>query len=254
MHQYTHNRDARPNAFVPALPDILDPPPDPKPVDSPAAPQLDVGLGCVVISANVLVTVVIVVGVWIDSSEAGRAILSGALYFGITTPVYVSMVTNTLTSVVATWQRERTERHRIDAYTDLSELALRYRIRVERNETLRLRQQVALPPPPADPPQGVSPSPRFVAPYADGDRAKQEAITWLAGLYGEDGLPDPRKVSTNGTPPGWLKIRMLGSTRGGGSREAGLWLLHQGIVQKHDRNYRLNLGRYPNRMTLRDLA
>lgn len=232
--------------YVPGVDDII--PPSQTTVDMRPAPSyVEPGLGLVVMVANVLVTIIIVAGMWLDSRQTGRAILSGALYFGLTTPIYVSLITGALPAMLATWQRERTERHRLDAYADLAELNLRYRLRVERN-ALIAREQAALPVPAADPlPTPADPTSTYVAPYADGEQARTRALAWAASLYQSDGLPDPHQVAVGGEVPGWLRGRMLGSKRDARAREAGIWLLHNRIVHKVEGGYVLDLNRYPTR-------
>jgi hypothetical protein len=46
---------------------------------------------------------------------------------------------------------------------------------------------------------------------------------------------------------------MIGSKRGSGSRDAGLWLLRERIIEKVPGGYRLNIRDYPTRDSLRHL-
>lgn len=240
---------------MPAAVDYFDPPAaDPAPVLD-YVPRPDPGLGVVVTIANILISLIVIIGMWLDSQQTGKAIIAGALYFGVTTPVYVGLITGSLPAIVAAWQRERTERHRIDAYADLAELSLRHRLAVERNERLRLAPPAATPALPADPLQTPAPPDTFVAPYAsDADQVAQEALAWLATLYGPDHRPDPDKVIMSGPAAGRLRVRMLGSKRGTGSREAGLWLLHKRAILKVEGGHALNLSRLPYSWNLRELT
>jgi hypothetical protein len=265
-------------SFVPAIDDILAPPPPAVEPESKVTQVHDGGLGFVVVSANVLVTAIIIIGMLVEGQQASRAIVVGAVYFASTTVIYAFIHTGALSAIIGVWQHERTERVRIQAYASVAEMAIGWRIRVEENRTLELQMQAT----PgdmarrlaqvenelmdhrlaADPPQGVS---TYVAPYdnrsrgafaeaAQPDTTAQEALAWARTLYLDStGLPDPDRVQTSGEQEGWLKGRMLGSKRGTGSKEAGLWLLHHKIILRAAGGYKLNTQHYPRRESLRNL-
>lgn len=253
-------------SFVPAFDDVWTPPPsssEPYPDHKPAV-TVEAGLGLVLTAANLFVTIILVVGMLINGEQVGRALVAGAVYFTITTPIYAVIATGSLTAIVTVWQRERTERHRIDAYADATELALTWRIRIEENRALELQAHAHPAQITAAPLQTPQAQTSFVAPYdnrstaAFADRSQpdstaQEAISWAMALYLDSGQPDPDRVQTQGEKAGWLKTRMLGSKRGTGSTEAGLWLLQHRVILRAPGGYRLNVTRYPHRASLRTL-
>lgn len=146
------------------------------------------------------------------------------------------------------YQREHTERERIRAYLALGTQHLHWRLAVERNRIGDMSPILgdASPPYPradAEGVQRVSPLTTFVAPYADERTAALEAVAWAERLYRDDGTVDARKVRADGR----IRIRVIGSKRGGGSRDAGVWLLRQGIIRKVAGGYALNVEQYPYR-------
>lgn len=260
----THDsRDSRQYGnFITAADDILTPPPPPIHTDPEPAPQnIQAGL-IIVVSANLAVMTVVITVMLAGGAEPMRAIIAGIAYFTITSPLYLVIVTGALSAIIAVCQREKTERIRIGAYADIAELAITWRLRIEDNRAIEL-QAAALPAdlsrrlalleeertPPAHP---VQPN-TFVTAYAQEDATAQEARRWAEDLYLPNGRPDPSKVVAEGDKRGWLRIRMLGSKRGGGSREAGLWLLHRKVILRVTGGYCLNLTSYPTRESLRTL-
>lgn len=215
------------------------------------APTTEAGLGFVLTVANVLVTVVIVTGMIVDGRQAGNAILTGAAYFAITSIAFASLITGSASSIFLTWQHQRTERHRIDAYENLATLALHWRI-----ESARAQQPPLLPVQErgmVDPPQTPSVTDTFVPPYADAQSAASEALAWASSLYGPDGQPDGRQVVLSGDNRGWLIAKMLGSKRGAGSRDAGLWLIHNRFILRARGGHVVNLLSFPDRGSLQKL-
>lgn len=253
--------------YIPAFDDIWTPLPPPGDASSPtqSSPTTgEAGLGLVLTAANLFVTIVLVAGMLINGEQVGRALVVGAIYFTITTPVYAVIATGSLTAIVTVWQRERTERHRIDAYADTTELALTWRIKIEENRMLELQAQAQPLPQLADPVQTGAARDTFVPAYDNRsaaafvdnrrpDTTAQEAINWVNALYLPTGQPDPAQVQTTGERTGWLKTRMLSSKRGTGSAEAGLWLLQRHVILRAPGGYKLNLTRYPTRDRLRAL-
>src|SRR5690606_2649445 len=131
-----------------------------------------------------------------------------------------------------------------------------WRLAVEETRRLELHAELAARTPqparsePAAPLHRLSPLNTFVAPYADEERAAGEALDWAAGLYTRYGTPDPRQVLMVGDDRGRLRGRRIGSKRGGGSREAGLWLLRKNVVQRVRGGYRFNVDSFPTRAAL----
>lgn len=267
--------------YVPAIPpDILPPPPAPRP-DGPLvrdAVRAD-NAWLVLTIANVLVALVIIVGMLVDGSTARRAILFGAVYFFPTMAVFVLALTGTLTDIVRGRQREITERQRIDAYADLGGQAIAWRIAVEDNRRLELERD-NLPAtlskrltqlenrmddvcsPPAE---GLHPPPH-VTPYDNRgrgafaaetqpaqDTTREEAIRWAMQLYNDIGEPHSHYVQLVGKPEARGRIQnisVIGSARGAGSEEARLWLLQRRVLLKRPGGYSLNLELVP---TVREL-
>lgn len=276
MSEFTTRHSAM-KSYVSALDDFTPPPPV---VEVQAQPvTVETNLGFVLTIANLAVTAIIVIAMMIDGTQAKTAIIAGCGYFAVTMTGFALVTTGTFGAVLNGWQRERTERKRVEAYRELGVLAIEWRQAVEANRALELQAQAA-------PLQltrriaaletellerqvnagGVQPPSTFVTPYDNRNHAAfaemptvdttaQEAVAWLSGLYNDVGQPDPRKIQMSGDSAalGRLKVRMLGSKRGTGSKEAGLWLLQQGAVRKVEGGYQLNLKHYPMRESLRNL-
>lgn len=189
----------------------------------------------VTVAANIAMSLIIITAMILDGSKANRAIIAGGLYFLVSTITFSFVITGSLTAILGRWARETTERKRIDAYLELGERMLEW----------RMLQELALTTPrgPTQPTHRLSPlgdAPNYVAPYQDGERAAVEGLRWAVGLYDVGGYPDRRKVGADGR----LMCRMIGSKRGGGSRESGLWLLRQGVIVRVRKGYALDVARY----------
>lgn len=257
----------------PVIDDVVTlPPPAPESASKNTANETN--LGFVVTAANLLVTAIIITAMLVDGQQAGRAILVGAAYFAITMTSFTILITGTLSTIVASVGREKTERLRIEAYRELGESAINWRIRVEDNRAMEIQAQ-ALPrdiqrrlatleeeaierSTNVDPLRTPS---TYIAPYSNVseaahsdiapqvDTTAQEAVAWLRALYDDTGEADRSKLQSDGR----LKIRMLGSSRGPGSREAGLWLINKGVIRKVPGGFALNLKHYPTRESVRNL-
>lgn len=261
---------------VPVVDEIAPLPPPPPEAPSKPIP-VETNLGFIVTSANLLITGIIITAMMVDGTQAKNAIIVGALYFAITMASFALVVTGTLSTIVAALAKERTERQRIDAYQALGEQAIEWRREVEANRAAEIQAQ-SLPTQltrriaaleeellerrlSTDPLRNVA---TFVAPYdnrsqaahADAprvapavDTTAQEAIAWLNDLYDELGNADRRKVR----PDGRLRVRMLGSTRGPGSRDAGRWLIDRGAILKVEGGFALNMRYFRTRENVRNL-
>jgi hypothetical protein len=227
---------------VSAVAEYVDAPP---PINAAPRPALnnDAGLGLVIVSAHLLVTIIIVVSMIVNGQDAWRSALVGAAFFAITVPFNVSLMTGALPNIFATIQHYKTERHRVDAYVELAQLALTWHI-----ESARAQQpQLAAPQEQGTqtPYRTPSVTDSFVAPFADAQSAASEALAWASSLYGSDGQPDRRKVVVEGDNRGWLRVRMLGSARGAGSAEAAQWLHSRRIIMRAQGGFVLNVSRFP---------
>jgi len=219
-------------------------PPPPPAIETPQqAIVSDATLGTFALAANILITTIIVVAMLVDGTQARTAIVVGSVYFAASSFVFAVVTTGTMTSVINSYQRERTERARVAAYLALGTMALHWRMEVERNRFVEAETVQPLRTPPAVPAERLSPLTTFVAPYVDEQRAALEGIAWAEKLYDASGAIDPRKVHADGR----LRIRVIGSKRGGGNREAGAWLLRQGVIRKATGGYALNVDRFPYR-------
>lgn len=202
-------------------------------------------MGFVLTVANLALTAVLITGMLVNGTHVQSAILVGGAYFATTTTAFVFVITGALTAMVNGWQREVTERQRIAAFRELGELNLDWRLAVEETRQMELLGRR----PPTDPVQRVSPLSSYVAPYAEGEQAQVEGVRFAMSLYETHGRPDSALVHGDGR----LRGRMIGSKRGSGSREAGRWLLQNGIIERVNGGYRLRVENYPHRDTLRHL-
>jgi len=223
----------------------------PQPVDTPHQPIVsDATLGTFALAANILITTIIIVAMLVDGTQARTAIVVGAVYFMSSTFVFAGVTTGTLTAIVNAYQVQRTERQRVAAYLALGTMALRWRMEVERNRTIEAESVQTPYVAPAVSAERLSPLTTFVEPYADQERAALEGVAWAEKLYDGNGEIDPRKVYADGR----LRQRMIGSKRGGGSRESGVWLLRQGVIRKVGGGYALNTKMFPSRHYVTALA
>lgn len=205
--------------------------------------SVETNLGFVLTVANLAITGIIIVAMIVDGTQAKNAIVVGGVYFATTTGTFALVVTGTLTAIVNGWQRERTERLRVEAYRELGELSFEWRLAVEETRQLELVGRRGA----TDPAQRISPLNTFVPAIEDGMEAQQEGIAFAMSLYGTTGQPDSKRVHADGR----LRGRMIGSKRGSGSRDAGRWLLREKIIERVPGGYRLNITRYPSRDALR---
>lgn len=206
---------------------------------------VETNLGLVLTVANLAVTAILITGMLINGSQVQSAILVGGAYFAGTTTAFVFVITGALTAMLNGWQHEKTERQRIQAYRELGELAIEWRLAVEETRQMELEGRR----PPTEAVQRISPLNSYVAPFADGEQAQVEGVHFAMTLYDTLGKPDPTRLH----PDGRLRGRMIGSKRGSGSREAGRWLLREGIIKRVQGGYALQLDKYPTRDTLRHL-
>lgn len=252
--------------YVSALDDILTPPPAPLPEAASVASGIRADTAwLVLLSANILVTIIIIAAMLIDGSTTRAAIAYGVIYFAPTTTIFVLALTGTLTDIVRSGQREKTERQRIDAYTTLAEKALDWRLAVESNRQLELQRPAQLEmrrthlsadpvqTPTFVPPYDNRPKGAFAAEVQPIDTTAEEALGFARGLYLDSGKPNPNRVWLTEKPEshGRLRGNMVGSKRGEGSNEARLWLLHRRIIVKKPGGYALNLTLFPTRDDLR---
>lgn len=264
--------------YIAALDDLTPPPP---PIEIQARPAtVETNLGFVLTVANLMITAIIITAMMLDGTQAMTAIIAGSIYFAVTMTGFALVVTGALSSIVAALAHERTERQRIEAYEALGALAIEWRQAVEQNRSAELQAQAmplqltrriaALETELLERQVNADPlhTPSFVTPYDNRsgaafaeevgparDTSAREAVAWLSGLYDDLGKPDAKKVQLIGDTSslGRLKVRMLGSKRGSGSREAGLWCLNNGAIKKVSGGYQLQLALFPTRESLRNL-
>lgn len=225
--------------------DELAPPPPYVDMRPAATPTVETNLGLVLTLANLMVTAIIVIAMMLDGAQAQNAIIYGALYFALTMGGFALVVTGALSSIINGWQVQRTERLRVEAWRELGELGIEWRLAVEETRQIELLGRRGS----AQPSQGVSAISNYVPAIADGEQAQQEGVRFAMGLYDTHGRPDAKRVHGDGR----LRGRMIGSKRGSGSREAGRWLLRAGIIKRVRGGYALDIARYPARDSLRHL-
>lgn len=228
--------------FVSALDEVAPPPTTIEVSNRPAT--IETNLGFVLTLANLMLAAIIVIAMLLDGTQVMLAIITGAIYFAVTMIFFTLLVTGSLTMILADLSRERAEHHRIDAYENLGEQAIQWRLAVEETRQIELlgRRPHADPLPPAQ-------VQNYVAPFADGEKAQVEGVRFAMGLFSTVGKPDSQRVHADGR----LKIRMCGSKRGAGSVDAGKWLLKAGIIERVRGGYRLNIEQFPSRDSLRHL-
>lgn len=271
-----NNQNNQWRAYAPAIDEVMSPPPAPVEIEtteaSPNSQQTQAGL-IVIVSANLAMTAIIMTVLLLYGSDVEAVLQRGVLYFAITTPIYLIIITGSLAKILGRWAREKTERQRIKAYERVMVVAFQWRREVEANRAAEIQAQ-SLPTQltrriaaleeellerrlSTDPLRNVA---TFVAPYDNTSKAAhadehavdttaQEAIAWLNDLYDELGNADRRKIR----PDGRLRVRMLGSTRGPGSREAGRWLLDRGAILKVEGGFALNMRYFRTRENVRNL-
>jgi len=266
--------------YIAALEDLAPPPAQVEMQHVAPHPVIETNLGFVLTVANLLITAIIITAMMLDGTQAMSAIIAGSIYFAVTMTGFSLVVTGALSAIVASTAHERTERQRIESYEVLGALAIEWRRDVERNRTIEMQAQAmpmqltrriaALETELLQRAIAVDPlhTPHtFVTAYSNVstaahsdmgpqvDTSAQEAVAWLSSLYNDLGGPDPKKLQLVGEPTsiGRLRVRMLGSNRGGGTREAGLFLLHNGAIKKVAGGYQLQLSAFPHRESLRNL-
>lgn len=224
--------------------DEVPPPPQYVDVQHNRPATVETNLGFVLTLANLMLAAIIVIAMLLDGTQVMLAIITGAVYFAVTMIFFTLLVTGSLTTILADLSKERAEHHRIDAYENLGEQAIQWRLAVEETRQIELlgrRPHV----------EGVQPTQvqNYVPPFADGERAQVEGVRFAMSLYDTQGRPDSTRLHSDGR----LKIRMCGSKRGAGSPEAGRWLLREGIVKRVRGGYALDLARFPSRDSMRHL-
>lgn len=232
------------NYVTPAAMDEFVPPPyvDLRPTPSPT---VETNLGLVLTIANLAITGIIITAMMLDGAQAKNAIIYGSLYFAVTMSGFALVVTGALSAIVAALAHEATERQRIEAWQVLGEQTVAWRLAVEETRQIELLGRRGS----TDPVQRTSPLQSYVAPFADGERAQHEGVRFAMSLYDTHGRPDSKRVHSDGR----LRVKMCGSKRGSGSREAGRWLLRVGIVRRVAGGYALDVSKFPHRDSLRHL-
>ena len=185
------------------------------------------GWSQIVISANVLLAVILIVGMAWEGQSIVLSILTGAIYYFLTTVSVIALSSGQAGVMLRTWQQERTERYRIDTYADLAEM----------------KMQLEAPTPTPMLPVGGVQTPtalpvNYVAPYTP--EAVTEAWEWVTGLYGRNGQIDQQRVRG-----GFVQGSVVGSKRGGGSVAALELLKAHRFIKAAEGGYRFNSKAYP---------
>lgn len=187
-------------------------------------------LGGIVTVANVLVAAIIIYALSRDAGSGGvvAAIVTGALYYGITTSFALLVLSGSLAQIVT----RRDEQITLRALHQLQFGAL--------------SAPIALPP--ADPPQTPSlPEPEnYVAPVDD--ESRRAALAYIRNLYDADGNPNPRCVVV-----GASSVSQEGRLRVPAPPQLVRdWLVARGLIQPimhrgQINGYRLDLSLCPTR-------
>lgn len=193
-------------------------------------------LGGIVIIANLLFAATMIMAMQRYAFSPVAAILLGALYYATTTTLALLIISGALGQMYIAKQEQTTIRHR-----DTLHYSVMPRPALPSADTLQLPSGQ-----PVEQLQGPLGGATFVP--AEDMTTRRDAALWAVSLYGPDGQADPSKVSLKGgtEPPGRLKVAAPGSA-------AKEYLLAKRVLQKIDHGYRLNLGRYPDAQTLRDI-
>ena len=178
-------------------------------------------LGGIVTIANVLVATIIVYALSRDASSTGVAvaIITGALYYGVTTSFALLVLSGSLAQIVTRRDEQITLR--------------RYHILQAQQRSL----------PAADPVQTLYSLPpssgSFVAPVDDSDA--RAGLAYIATLYGADGMPDTKRVVIGASDAGQEgRLRIANPPR-----STLEWLVSRGLLQPITKRgtvngYRLN--------------
>jgi len=194
------------------------------------------GLGAIVTIANGLFAVVIIAALWRGDTGVVAAIVTGGLYYGVTTMFALLVLSGSLSQIVVNRQEQITLRQ----YHQLQ-------VSVVQPAALPGADPLHIPgTPAADRLPGPLGGVTYVA--AEDMTTARDAALWAVSLYGSDGQADPAKVNLKGgtEPAGRLKVAAPGSA-------AKEYLIAKRVLQKIDHGYRLNLGRYPDAQTLRGI-
>lgn len=195
------------------------------------------GLGGVVTIANGLFAVVMVTALARNEFSAVAAIVTGGIYYGITTLFALLVLSGSLAQIVTNRQEQVTLR---------KYHALQYS--VERPTALADN---------ADPLQlsGTPPAERLPGPFggttyvaAEDATTARDAMLWAVSLYDGNGQPDPAKVNikTDRERPGRLRVAAP-------ANHLRVWLEGKKVLESVPYGVRLRIERYPDAQTLREI-
>lgn len=138
------------------------------------------------IGADVLVTAIIIIGMWVDSGSATIAVVSGVIFFLVFGCVVILALTGTIKEVAINGQNQRTmrEMYRLQYYAQTAP-----RVSVVDPVQLPYSQPDALQLP--DTPRFVPAVPRTP------EAVKVDAASFIAQLFDSDGAPLPNKITPN---------------------------------------------------------
>jgi hypothetical protein len=210
------------------------------------------GLGAIVTIANVLVTIVLVVAMYVDSHSATVAVLSGIGFFVVSTTLTLLTLSGTLTAIVVGRQKEVTTRRmhmmQLEVYRTQAGL-------LAAPEPLMLPAPVeepALAPlegsmPAVEPLPPPSMPARFV-PAVDASAAR-DAILWAMTLYTPEGQPDPSKVRLDSKRESAGRLRVPAPK----SSAVKEFLLTKRVLERVDGGLRLRVDRFGSSAKVREL-
>lgn len=201
------------------------------------------GLGGVVTIANGLFAVVMIAALARGEYGAIAAIVTGGLYYGITTIIALVVLSGTLTQIVVNRQEQVTLRQYHQLQVSIVQPTALPDSSWPRPDHADPLQLPGTPPAPTAPPLGGV---TYVA--AEDLTIRRNAALWAATLYGSDGLPNPKMVHLDAKRerPGRLRIAAPAKAQ----RE---WLESKKVLESIPHGVRLRVERYPDADTLRNI-
>lgn len=194
------------------------------------------GLGAIVTIANGLFAVVIIAALWRGDTGVVAAIVTGGLYYGVTTMFALLVLSGSLSQIVVNRQEQITLRQ----YHQLQ-------VSVVQPAALPGADPLHIPgTPAADRLPGPLGGVTYVA--AEDMTTARDAALWAVSLYDGNGQPDPAKVNikTDRERPGRLRVAAP-------ANHLRVWLEGKKVLESVPYGVRLRIERYPDAQTLREI-
>lgn len=195
------------------------------------------GLGAIVTIANGLFAVVIIAALWRGDTGVVAAIVTGGLYYGVTTMFALLVLSGSLSQIVVNRQEQITLRQ----YHQLQ-------VSVVQPAALPGADPLHIPgTPAADRLPGPLGGVTYVA--AEDMTTARDAALWAVSLYRSDtGQPDGSKVHLDSKRerPGRLRV-------GAPTAKQRAWLTSKKVLEDIPHGCRLRVERYPDVQTLKEI-